>query len=110
MSVRFNFKVNMKQGYMIFIPARIISTFCKRQLEASTEREKELEQLLLSEITLREKYSMLQREYSELQSEADDLRRRMVELNKKDMKLANAGLLLILMNSKANFLFVKKKK
>jgi chromosome segregation ATPase len=59
----------------------------KRQLEASAERERELEQLLLSEITLREKYSLLQREYGELQSEADDLRRRIVELNKKDVNL-----------------------
>ena len=59
----------------------------KRQLEAGAEREKELEQLLLSEITLREKYSLLQREYIELQSEADDLRRRVVELNKKDVDL-----------------------
>lgn len=59
----------------------------KRQLEASAEREKELEQLLLSEITHREKYSLLQREYTELQSEADDLRRRVAELNKKDVHL-----------------------
>lgn len=59
----------------------------QRQLEASAEREKELEQLLLSEITLREKYSLLQREFIELQSEADDLRRRIVELNKKDVDL-----------------------
>ncbi len=59
----------------------------ERQLEAGAEREKELEQLLLSEITLREKHSMLQKEYIELQSEADDLRRRIVELNKKDINL-----------------------
>ncbi|MEP6926341.1 MAG: hypothetical protein ABI834_01840 [Ginsengibacter sp.] len=59
----------------------------QRQLEAAAEREGELEQLLLSEITLREKYSLLQREYIELQSEADDLRRRIVELNKKDVDL-----------------------
>lgn len=59
----------------------------KMRLEAGEEREKELEQLLLSEITLREKYSLLQREYVELQSEADDLRRRIVELNKKDVDL-----------------------
>jgi chromosome segregation ATPase len=59
----------------------------ERQLEASAEREKELEQLLLSEITLREKYSLLQKEFIELQSEADDLRRRIVELNKKDVGL-----------------------
>jgi chromosome segregation ATPase len=59
----------------------------KRQLEASVERERELEQLLLSEITLREKYSLLQRQYVELQSEADDLRIRIVALNKKDVDL-----------------------
>ena len=43
--------------------------------------------MLLSEITLREKYSLLQRQYTELQSEADDLRRRIVDLNKKDVEL-----------------------
>lgn len=59
----------------------------QRQLTAATEREKELEQLLISEVTIREKYSMLQKEYIELQSESDDLRRRMIELNKKDLKL-----------------------
>ena len=56
----------------------------KRQLEAGTEREMELEQLLISEIAFREKYSLLQNEYVELQSEADDLRRRIAELNKID--------------------------
>jgi chromosome segregation ATPase len=59
----------------------------QRQLEAATEREKELEKLLLSEISLREKYSLLQREFIVLQSEADDLRRRIVELSKKDVNL-----------------------
>ena len=59
----------------------------QRQVVASSEREKELEQLLISEITMREKYSMLQLEYTQLQSEADDLRRRIVELSKKDMNL-----------------------
>jgi len=54
---------------------------------ASTERERELEQLLLSEVTIREKYSMLQKEYVQLQSEADNLRSRMIELNKKDINL-----------------------
>lgn len=59
----------------------------QKQLIASTEREKELEQLLLSEITIREKYSMLQKEYVQQQSEADNLRTRMIELNKKDIAL-----------------------
>ncbi|MEP7253508.1 MAG: hypothetical protein ABI683_14050 [Ginsengibacter sp.] len=51
----------------------------QKQLEASLEREKELEQLLMSEITMREKYSILQKEYTQLLSEADDLRRRTKE-------------------------------
>jgi len=55
------------------------------QLAASSKREKELEQLLLSEIANREKYSILQKEYIELQSEADDLRIRIVEFSKKDL-------------------------
>lgn len=59
----------------------------QNQLNAAGEREKELEQLLISEITVREKYSMLQKEYIELQSEADDLRRRMIELSKRDLHL-----------------------
>jgi len=59
----------------------------QKQIEASAEREKELEQLLISEITIREKYSMLQLEYTKLQSESDDLRRRIVELSKKDVNL-----------------------
>ncbi len=59
----------------------------QRQLIASSEREKELEQLLLSEITIREKYSLIHSEYIALQSEADDLRRRIVELSKKDIDM-----------------------
>lgn len=56
-----------------------------KQLEASAEREKELEQLLISEISIREKYYMLQREHTELQSETDHLRKRIVELNKNEV-------------------------
>ena len=54
----------------------------QRKLEASIGREKELEQLLLSEITMREKYSLLQKEYTQLLSETDDLRRRSIEQRK----------------------------
>lgn len=54
----------------------------QKQLDASIEREKELEQLLLSEITMREKYSLLQKEYTRLLSETDDLRRRIMEVEK----------------------------
>ncbi len=57
----------------------------QRELAASVEREKELEQLLLTEITMREKYSLLQQKYTQLLSEADDLIMRSAELNKKDI-------------------------
>ncbi len=57
----------------------------QRELAASVEREKELEQLLLTEITMREKYSLLQQKYTQLLSEADDLMMRSVEMNKKDI-------------------------
>lgn len=57
----------------------------QRELAASVEREKELEQLLLTEITMREKYSLLQQKYTQLLSEADDLIMRSVEINRKDI-------------------------
>jgi len=59
----------------------------EHQLAASAEREKELEQLLLSEITIREKYVVLQKEYIELQSQSDSLHRIMVDLSKKNFNL-----------------------
>ena len=58
----------------------------QRQLDASIDREKELEQLLLSEITMREKYSLLQKEYTQLLSEADDLKRSSIEVRNYDFK------------------------
>ncbi|MEO6219642.1 MAG: hypothetical protein ABIO81_04380 [Ginsengibacter sp.] len=64
--------------------------FLRRQLDASVEREKELEQLLLSEITIREKYSLLKQEHAQLLSETDDLRRRSAELFKNDNDLQKA--------------------
>jgi len=85
----------------------------KRQLSASAEREKELEQLLLSEITLREKYSLLQREYTELQSETDDLRRRVVELNKAEAHKKDTDrqvLVVHLDDLDSKLAFVRKKK
>ena len=59
----------------------------KRQLEAGAERENELQQLLLNEVTMREKYSLLQREYTKLQSDADNLKGRVADVTKKDMDL-----------------------
>ncbi len=44
------------------------------KLDASAEREKELEQVLLTEITIREKYNLLKKDYSRLLIEVDDLR------------------------------------
>lgn len=44
------------------------------KLDASAEREKELEQVLLSEITIREKYSLLKKDYAKLKCEVDDLK------------------------------------
>ena len=82
----------------------------QNQLVASTERERELEQLLLSEITIREKYSMLQKEYVQLQSEADDLRRRMGELSKKDMNLETRLAHLTELESKLAFCEQEKSK
>ncbi len=58
----------------------------QKQLDASIGREKELEQLLLSEITMREKFALLQKEYTQLLSENDDLRRRSVEIKKASFK------------------------
>jgi predicted nucleic acid-binding Zn-ribbon protein len=56
----------------------------KEELLASTEREKELEQLLISEITIREKYSILKEEYQVLQNQSEELKRRIEEISKKD--------------------------
>ena len=58
----------------------------QRQLDASIGREKELEQLLLSEITMREKFSLLQKEYTQLLSETDDLRRRSIQTKNNAFK------------------------
>ncbi|MDQ6902140.1 MAG: hypothetical protein M3139_03890 [Bacteroidota bacterium] len=62
-------------------------TLMQKKLDASEGREKELEQLLISEITIREKYFMLQREFAELQSEADRLRDNIEALNKNEVNM-----------------------
>ena|ERR1017187_640633 len=56
----------------------------KEELSASTEREKELEQLLIFEITIREKYSILKEEYQVLQDQSEELKRRIEEISKRD--------------------------
>ncbi len=59
----------------------------QRQLEAAAGREKELEQILLSEITIKKKYSQLESAHIRLQSETEDLRNQVVEMNQKEREL-----------------------
>ena len=59
----------------------------QRQLEAAAEREKELEQILLSEITIKKKYAQLESEHRALQSENEDLRKQVIEMNQKERNL-----------------------
>ena len=59
----------------------------QRQLEAAAEREKELEQILLSEIAIKKKYSQLESDHLRLQSETEDLRRQVIEMNQKEKDL-----------------------
>ena len=59
----------------------------QRQFSASLERENELENLLISEIIVREKYSMLQSKYTQLQIEANDLQKRIIEQSQKEINL-----------------------
>jgi len=59
----------------------------QRQLEAAAEREKELEQILLSEITIKKKYAQLESEHRALQSENEDLRKQVIEMNQKERDL-----------------------
>ncbi len=56
----------------------------KEELSASTDREKELEQLLISEITIREKYSLLKEEYQALQAQSEALQNRIEQISKRD--------------------------
>ena len=59
----------------------------QKRLSASAERENELENLLISEIIVREKYAMLQSKYSRLQIEANDLEQRIMEQSQREMNL-----------------------
>jgi chromosome segregation ATPase len=59
----------------------------QRQLEAAAEREKELEQILLSEISLKKKYAQLESDHLLLKIQNDELRREVVKLNQKERPL-----------------------
>ncbi len=59
----------------------------QKQISASVERENELENLLISEIIIREKYALLQSKYGKLQMEANDLEQRILEQSQREMNL-----------------------
>lgn len=59
----------------------------QRKLEASLNREKELEQSLLAEINTKKQYAQLQSENARLQSENEELKRQIVEMDKKEKEL-----------------------
>ncbi|MDP4283282.1 MAG: hypothetical protein Q8891_02585 [Bacteroidota bacterium] len=59
----------------------------QRQLVAAAEREKELEQILLSEITIKKKYAQLESSHLSLQSENEDLRKQLVVITQKERDL-----------------------
>jgi hypothetical protein len=59
----------------------------QRQLVAAAEREKELEQILLSEITIKKKYAQLESSHLSLKSENEDLRKQLVVITQKERDL-----------------------
>ena len=56
----------------------------QRQLDAASEREKKLEQSLLSDAQIKDQHAQLQREQVRLQSENEELRRQVIEMNEKE--------------------------
>jgi len=56
----------------------------QRKLEASAEREKELEQLLIAENHIKNQYEQLKHDYTRLQIENEDLRKQIVEMDKRE--------------------------
>lgn len=61
----------------------------QKQLEAAAEREKELEDILLSEITIKKKYYQLEKQFVSLQSENEELKRQLMETDQKERDLHN---------------------
>jgi chromosome segregation ATPase len=59
----------------------------QRQLDAASEREKELEQSLLSDAQIKDQHARLQREHVRLQSENDELRSQIIEMSEKEKNL-----------------------
>ncbi len=59
----------------------------QRKLEAALNRERELEQSLLSEINARKQYAQLQSELARLKVENDELKQQIIETDKKEKEL-----------------------
>jgi len=59
----------------------------QRQLEAAAGREKELEEILLAEISLKKKYAQLESAHLVLKIENEELRREIVKLHQKERPL-----------------------
>ncbi|MEO6845065.1 MAG: hypothetical protein ABI184_07830 [Ginsengibacter sp.] len=56
----------------------------QRKIEASAERERELEQLLIAENHIKNQYEQLKHDYTRLQIENEDLRKQIVEMDKRE--------------------------
>lgn len=63
---------DLRSHDLVSMQEKIVSLQAK--LDAANEREKELEQVLLSEITIREKYNLLKKDYTKLLSEIENLK------------------------------------
>ncbi len=59
----------------------------QRQLEGAAKRENELEDILLSEITIKKKYDQMESNYVLLQSDNDDLKRQVVKMTHREREL-----------------------
>ncbi len=59
----------------------------QRQLEASTDREKEMEQLLLVEINFKKQYTQLEKEHVRLKSENEEVRKQLIEMSKRETEM-----------------------
>jgi len=59
----------------------------QRELEGSSEREKDLQQQLQTQQELYKDFELLQQQYSFVQSEADELKNRIKDINNRDVQL-----------------------
>jgi len=59
----------------------------QQKLEAAINREKELEQSLLSEISAKKQYALLESEQFRLKIENEELKQQIIEMDKKEKEL-----------------------